>query len=53
MAFEYTTLQVAGQPDMKLVVYTPLDADGSTRKLQALLRGRPSRESGRSRPQIF
>jgi transcriptional regulator with XRE-family HTH domain len=53
MAFEFTTLLVADQPDMKLVVYTPLDADGSTRRLQALLRGLPAYEDGRSAPQIF
>jgi transcriptional regulator with XRE-family HTH domain len=53
MAFEYTTLQLAGQPDIKLVVYTPLDADGTTSRLQVLLRGSLSRESGRSGAQIF
>ena len=37
MAFEYTSLAVADQPDMKLVVYTPLDA-ATTRKLERLLK---------------
>jgi transcriptional regulator with XRE-family HTH domain len=53
MAFEYTTLLVAGQPDLKLVVYTPFDADGSARRLQALLRDLPVCDGGRSAPQIF
>lgn len=38
MGFEYTMLQVTGQPDMKFVVYTPLESDQSTAKLRALLR---------------
>jgi transcriptional regulator with XRE-family HTH domain len=43
LTFEYTTLLVTDQPDMKLVVYTPLDADDTTSRLQLLLRGlRPS-----------
>ncbi|MBV8650379.1 MAG: transcriptional regulator, partial [Alphaproteobacteria bacterium] len=39
MAFEYTSFAVADQPDMKLVVYTPLEEDGTVAKLEALLRG--------------
>jgi len=30
---------VADQPDMKLVVYTPLEEEQTVRKLQTLLRG--------------
>jgi hypothetical protein len=39
MTFEYTSFDVAGQADMKLVVYTPLDKDHSVEKLDALLDG--------------
>ena len=39
MAFEYTTLLVTGQADMKLVVYTPLEKDNTVEKLGALLGG--------------
>ncbi|MBB3457894.1 transcriptional regulator with XRE-family HTH domain [Rhizobium sp. BK313] len=37
MTFEYTALAVIDRPDMKLVVYTPLDEDGTGEKLKALL----------------
>jgi hypothetical protein len=56
MGFEYTMLQVTGQPDVKFVVYTPLESDRSTAKLQALLRDLPEQTAGSSipasRPQI-
>lgn len=39
MTFEYTSLQVTGQVDMKLVVYTPLETDQTAEKLGALLGG--------------
>ncbi|MFT4183980.1 MAG: helix-turn-helix transcriptional regulator [Rhizobium sp.] len=38
MTFEYTALAVIDRPDMKLVVYTPLDEDGTSEKLRDLLR---------------
>lgn len=37
MSFEHTGLSVTSQPDMKLIVYTPLDADDTDRKLAELL----------------
>jgi transcriptional regulator with XRE-family HTH domain len=37
MSFEHTGLTLSNQPDMKLVVYTPLDADDTNRKLAELL----------------
>jgi hypothetical protein len=37
MNFEYTALAVIDRPDMKLVVYTPLDEDGTSEKLRVLL----------------
>ncbi|WP_047456902.1 helix-turn-helix transcriptional regulator [Rhizobium rhizogenes] len=37
MSFEYTALAVIDRPDMKLVVYTPLDEDGTSGKLRVLL----------------
>ncbi|MEZ2220280.1 helix-turn-helix transcriptional regulator [Rhizobium sp. RCC_161_2] len=37
MNFEYTALTVIDRPDMKLVVYTPLEEDGTSEKLRALL----------------
>jgi hypothetical protein len=40
MAFEHTSLTVSEQSDMRLVVYTPVDIDGTVEKLEALL-GRP------------
>jgi len=38
MTFEYTTFEVTGQADMKLVVYTPLDSDQTVGKFDALLK---------------
>ncbi|SKA30977.1 Helix-turn-helix domain-containing protein [Enhydrobacter aerosaccus] len=38
MVFEYTSLAIADQPDMKLVVYTPLEDERSIRKLDRLLK---------------
>ncbi len=38
MLFEYTSLAVSDQPDMKLVVYTPLQEEGSAGKLERLLK---------------
>ena len=38
MTFEYTSFAVTNQPDMKLVVYTPLQEDRTVEKLDALLR---------------
>jgi hypothetical protein len=38
MLFEYTSLAVLDQPDMKLVVYTPLDEERGNEKLERLLR---------------
>jgi transcriptional regulator with XRE-family HTH domain len=37
MTFEYTSLAVAEQPDMKLVVFTPLAEDETAKKLDRLL----------------
>jgi transcriptional regulator with XRE-family HTH domain len=37
MSFEHTGLTLSNQPDMKLIVYTPLDADDTNRKLAELL----------------
>jgi hypothetical protein len=41
MTFEYTSFEVTGETDMKLIVYTPLDGDDTVDKLAALL-ARPS-----------
>ena len=38
MTFEYTALAVIDRTDMKLVVYTPLEDDGTDEKLKELLR---------------
>lgn len=38
MTFEYTSLAVSDQQDMKLIVYTPLDEDRTITKLQGLMR---------------
>lgn len=38
MTFEYTALAVMDRPDMKLVVYTPMDEDGTSARLKELLR---------------
>ncbi len=37
MTFEYTSLVISDQPDMKLIVYTPLDENRTAIKLQDLL----------------
>lgn len=37
MEFEYSSFGVGDQPDMKLIVFTPLDEDGSAEKLRVLL----------------
>ncbi len=39
MTFEYTALAVMDRTDMKLVVYTPLEEDGTSDTLKRLLRG--------------
>jgi hypothetical protein len=38
MEFEYSSFGIADQPDMKLIVFTPLDEDGTAEKLRVLLR---------------
>ena len=38
MSFEHTSFAVSDRPDLRLVVYTPVDADGTAAKLAALLR---------------
>ena len=40
MTFEFTSFAVTDQVDMKLIVYTPLAADRTIEKLDALLTGR-------------
>jgi transcriptional regulator with XRE-family HTH domain len=48
MTFEYTSFEVTGQADMKLVVYTPLDSDRTVEKLDALLnRAADTKQRGR------
>jgi len=47
MTFEYTSFAVTGSADMKLVVYTPLVADQTAEKLDALLAA--SKTNGRGR----
>ncbi|MGO6681795.1 helix-turn-helix transcriptional regulator [Rhizobium leguminosarum] len=37
MSFEHTGLTLTSRPEMKLIVYTPLDDDDTTRKLTELL----------------
>jgi transcriptional regulator with XRE-family HTH domain len=37
MEFEYSSFSVSNQADMKLIVFTPLEEDGSARKLERLL----------------
>lgn len=44
MAFEYTSFNLSDRPDMKLVVFTPLDESGTQAKLTTLL-GRSSAHS--------
>jgi transcriptional regulator with XRE-family HTH domain len=43
MLFEYSSLGVGDPPDMKLIVFTPLEDESTIRKLERLLRERPSR----------
>jgi hypothetical protein len=53
MTFEYTSLEVTGQGDLKLVVYTPLETDKTIEKLTALLAAsaiRRRRQNGQARP---
>jgi transcriptional regulator with XRE-family HTH domain len=38
MVFEYTSLAIADPPDMKLVVYTPLEQEQTCEKLEQLLK---------------
>jgi transcriptional regulator with XRE-family HTH domain len=40
MVFEYSSLGVSDPPDMKLIVFTPLEDEGTARKLDRLLRDR-------------
>jgi transcriptional regulator with XRE-family HTH domain len=46
MVFEYTSFAVTDHPDMKLVVYTPLEEAGSIEKLETLLHDANLIESG-------
>jgi transcriptional regulator with XRE-family HTH domain len=46
MVFEYTSFAVTDQPDMKLVVYTPLEEAQTVRKLEALLHDVKPSENG-------
>jgi hypothetical protein len=41
MLFEYSSFGVGNPPDMKLIVLTPLEDEGTARKLDRLLRDRP------------
>jgi hypothetical protein len=40
MLFEYSSLGVGDPPDLKLIVFTPLEDEGTARKLDRLLRDR-------------
>jgi hypothetical protein len=40
MVFEYSSLGVSDPPDMKLIVFTPLEDEGTARKPDRLLRDR-------------
>jgi hypothetical protein len=40
MLFEYSSLGVGDPPDMKLIVFTPLEEEGTAQKLDRLLRDR-------------
>jgi hypothetical protein len=48
MVFEYTSFAVTDQPDMKLIVYTPLEEDGTVAKLEALLSDETGPRNARS-----
>jgi MmyB-like transcription regulator ligand binding domain len=59
MLFEYSSLGVGDPPDMKLIVFTPLEEEGTAQKLARLLRKPPilrdtpssrSRAKGRMSP---
>jgi hypothetical protein len=54
MIFEYTSFAVSDQPEMKLVVYTPLDEERTAAKLAALLRNLavPKRHGARHREAV-
>ncbi len=41
MLFEYSSFGVGDSADMKLIVFTPLEDEGTARKLDRLLRDRP------------
>ena len=41
MLFEYSSFGVGDPPDMKLIVFTPLDDEGTVQKLDRLLRAAP------------
>jgi MmyB-like transcription regulator ligand binding domain len=43
MLFEYSSLGIGDPPDIKLIVFTPLEEEGTVRKLERLLRDRPIR----------
>jgi transcriptional regulator with XRE-family HTH domain len=43
MLFEYSSFGVGDPPDMKLIVFTPLEEEGTIQKLERLLRDRPFR----------
>jgi transcriptional regulator with XRE-family HTH domain len=43
MLFEYSSLGVGDPADMKLIVFTPLEEEGTIQKLERLLRDRPFR----------
>ena len=45
MVFEFTNLFILGQSNLKLVVYTPLETEGTIGKLNALLKTRDSMPS--------
>jgi transcriptional regulator with XRE-family HTH domain len=46
MTFEYTSFAVTGNADLKLIVYTPLEADQTSRKLDRLLNARSCAQPG-------
>ncbi len=48
MVFEYTSFAVTDHPDMKLVVYTPLEEAQSVRKLETLLHDITPSENGQA-----
>ena len=43
MLFEYSSLGVGDPADMKLIVFTPLEEEGTIQKLERLLGDRPFR----------